>query len=75
VPIIAPDSSRVVYSTDQPSSIQDLLGQQISGGGVRNLSRIGFASPVTDQIISPNGQWIVFEVLYSLKAAPDPSCA
>jgi len=61
-PIITPDSSRVLYTTNQLSGNYDLFSQQIFGGDRRNLSRVGTNAQVVDKAVSPNGQWVVFEV-------------
>jgi Tol biopolymer transport system component len=62
--LITPDSSRVVYPTDQLSGNSDLYSQPIGGGGVRNLSQVASGTGVGSASISPNGRWIVFGVAY-----------
>jgi Tol biopolymer transport system component len=63
-PRTTPDSSRVMYTTDQLSGNYDLYTQQIFSGGTRNLSRVGDGAQVGRYAISPDGQSIVFEVDY-----------
>ncbi|CAG0937151.1 hypothetical protein TFLX_06062 [Thermoflexales bacterium] len=63
-PKTTPDSSRVMYTTNQLSDDYDLCTQQIFSGGTRNLSRVGDEAQVVRSAISPDGQSIVFEVEY-----------
>ncbi len=67
-PTITPDSSRMMYTTDQISGNYDLYTQQIFSGGIRNISRVGDGAQVGRSAISPDGQSIVFEVEHYLSA-------
>lgn len=61
-PIITPDSGRVLYTTNQLSGNYDLFSQQIFGGDRRNLSQVGNNAQVVGKAVSPDSQWVVFEV-------------
>jgi Tol biopolymer transport system component len=61
-PQITPDSSRVIYIDKLNGYAHDLQSLQIFGGGQRNLSHLGNAESVGVFQVSPDGQWIVFEV-------------
>jgi dipeptidyl aminopeptidase/acylaminoacyl peptidase len=57
---IMPDSSRVIFNHVQPPF--DLQSVPIAGGEARNLSRADDQDDVSDSLISPDGQWVVFWV-------------
>jgi Tol biopolymer transport system component len=60
--LISPDSQRVIYRSPPHGDYSDLISIQIFGGGQRNLSRVHSSDYAHAAQISPNGQWIVFQV-------------
>jgi Tol biopolymer transport system component len=60
--LITPDSQRVIYRSPPYGDYSDLFSIQIFGGGQRNLSRVGSRDFALLEQISPDGQWIVFQV-------------
>jgi Tol biopolymer transport system component len=62
--LITPDSSRVIYPTNQLSGNWDLYSQLTGGGEARNLSLLPSGAEVIRASINPDGRWIVFEVHY-----------
>lgn len=63
-PRITPDSSRVLFYSPKSSKGYDIFNEQISGGDVRNLSRLGDQVDIMDSIISPDSRWSVFILRY-----------
>jgi len=59
---ITPDSQRVIYNYPPHGDHSDLMSIQIFGGGLRNLSRMDSTDYAFLEQISPDGQWIVFQV-------------
>jgi Tol biopolymer transport system component len=60
--LITPDSQRVIYRSPPDGDHSDLISIQIFGGGLRNLTRVGSRDIARPDQISPDGQWIVFQV-------------
>ena len=61
LPVITPDSQRVIYSYPLQSDHSDVISVQIFGGGQRNLSRMHRNGYAYDPHPSPDSQWIVFQ--------------
>ena len=59
--VITADSQRILYSVARTDYGTDLFSQQIFGGGLRNLSDTG-GSYAFNPVISPDDQWIVFDL-------------
>jgi Tol biopolymer transport system component len=59
---ITPDSQRVIDRSPPDGDQSDLISIQIFGGGLRNLSHVGSLDMALPEQISPDGQWIVFQV-------------
>jgi Tol biopolymer transport system component len=60
--LITPDSQRVIYRSPPDGDHSDLISIQIFGGSLRNLSRMRNTDYAYAAQISPDGQWIVFQV-------------
>jgi len=61
---ISPDSQRVVFTRYGPNrEIGDLLSSQIFGGGLRNLSLGEVGEYAYNPVFSPDGKWVVYEVV------------